>query len=292
MKLSKSSKTAVRPKANKMVEQQELDKQYGGNYAGGWLSYLPVSWVPYIQLARLSPPAGLFLIYFPHLFGIAHEATVRSVRFQDFLQACAVMLCGSFFVSNTIHIWNDLVDAPIDKQVARTRHRPIPRGAVTPFAAFVFTVTQAACAAMVLFAFLPARASYYAALNLAPTTYYPWAKRHTHFSQFVLGVWLAWGVVMGSASFTTGSPGEERAVAYFGISQSTTCLFVACILWTVIYDTIYAHQDIEDDTKIGMKSLAVLCRERTKPFLYFVLLGLLLLLMAVGGLFRNHDTQG
>ncbi|KAI0802229.1 UbiA prenyltransferase [Xylaria sp. FL0064] len=263
------------------IEQHQLVKQYGSNYAGGWLSNLPASWIPYIQLARLSPPAGLFLIYFPHLFGTIHEATVQGIPFGDFLKTCVLLFGGSFFVSNAIHIWNDIVDAPIDKQVARTRERPIPRGAVTPLAAFIFAITQAAGAAMFLVFFLPTSAFYYAAFNVTSMTYYPWAKRHTHFPQVVLGIWLAWGVIVGSAAFGTYNPGLEQGARYFGVSRPTLCLYGASVLWTVIYDTIYAQQDAQDDIRIGVKSLAVLCKDNTKPVLYYVLLGQISLLLAV-----------
>lgn len=145
------------------------------------------------------------------------------------------MFGGSFFVSNAIHIWNDLIDAPLDALVERTRNRSIPRGAVTPLAATVFTGTRALGAAVCL-AFLPSdpwqRSLLYALPGIVGWTYYPWAKRHTHFTQPVLEFCLAWGIVMGSLAM-----GAEP----FAVDSSTLCLFLASILWTMIYDTIYAH---------------------------------------------------
>lgn len=257
----------------------ELSKQYGGNYAGGWLARLPPSWIPYVQLARLSPPAGLFLIYFPHLFGILHAAVAQRSPPSQVLLACTVMLAGSFFYSNAIHIWNDLIDAPVDKKVQRTSMRPIPRGAVLPRAAFVFTVTQAMGAAFVLLCFMPAGSALYAAPNMIPVFYYPWAKRHTHLAQVVLGIWLGWGVLMGAVAMGRVPYTVGPRLADCSVDAPTISLFLACVLWTVIYDTIYAFQDVEDDEKIGLKSLAVLLGERTKPVLWLILGGMMILLV-------------
>ncbi|KAI1762726.1 UbiA prenyltransferase [Hypoxylon sp. FL1150] len=247
------------------TQTHTLSQQYGGIHTGAWL-------------ARLSPPAGVFLIYFPHLFGVIHGAIQQRSPASSVAETCAVMLGGSFFFSNAIHIWNDLVDAPIDRLVARTSQRPIARGAVSPPAAFIFAVTQAVGAAAVLICFLPARSAWYAAPNLVTTIYYPWSKRHTHFAQVVLGVWLAWGVIMGSAAMGATPYVVDFTSGEYEINKSTICLYISCVLWTVIYDTIYAHQDIKDDTKIGVKSLAVLLRDKTKFALYF-LVGVMALLL-------------
>ncbi|KAI1746061.1 hypothetical protein F4680DRAFT_9222 [Xylaria scruposa] len=131
-------------------EDTVLAQQYGGNHAGGWVDRLPASWVPYVQLARLSPPAALFLIYFPHFFGIILAALIQRSPASDVLKAGLIMFGGSFFFSNAAHGWNDLVDAPIDQSISRTSKRPIPRGAITPRAALVFTLTQGVGAALFL----------------------------------------------------------------------------------------------------------------------------------------------
>ncbi|TVY53255.1 4-hydroxybenzoate polyprenyltransferase, partial [Lachnellula suecica] len=127
-----------------------LSHQYGGDHATGWLAYLPPTWLPYVQLARLSPPAGLFLIYFPHSFGILHGALLTHTPPLALLRNSLLLLGGSFFVSNAIHIWNDLIDAPLDALVERTRKRPIPPGAVSKNAALVFTFTQTLVAGLFL----------------------------------------------------------------------------------------------------------------------------------------------
>ena len=199
-----------------------------------------------------------------------------------------LILGGSFFLSNAIHIWNDLIDAPLDALVERTRNRPIPRGAVLPFDAAVFTATQAVGAAL----FLPylststAQSAIYAIPGIISWTYYPWAKRHIDFPRVVLGFCMGWGVVMGSVAiaiepFTKGvlGSGPKPCVEY-----STMCLFFASAVWPMIYDTIYAHQELKEDLKIGIKSLAVLYRDRTKVLLWRLLTLMISLLFASGWL--------
>ena len=97
-------------------------------------------------------------------------------------------------------------------------------------------------------------------------TYYPCAKRHIDFPQVVLGFCIGWGVVMGSVAigiepFATGVLGSGPKL---GVEYSTMCLFFASAVWPMIYDTIYAHQDLKEDLKVGIKNLAVLYRDRTK----------------------------
>ena len=221
----------------------------------------------------------LCLICFPHLFGILLAATIQESPLIYTVQQGTVILCASFFVSNAIHIWNDLIDAPLDRLVERTRFRPIPRGAVSPFSALIFTLTQA-LGAMLFLPLMPCNflsASLYAFPGIIGWTYYPWAKRHTNFPQLVVGFCLGWGVVMGSLAV-----GIETFNTSVGLS--VLCLSLASMLWTAINDAIYAHQDREEDIKVGIKSMAVLYGERTKPILYQLLTLMFLLLLACGWL--------
>ncbi|GAP93182.1 putative family protein [Rosellinia necatrix] len=300
-----AEKPAAGPAASApSFEDPGLSKQYGGNHAGGWVGRLPASWVPYIQLARLSPPAALFLIYFPHFFGIILAALIRRSSPSEVARAALIMLGGSFFFSNAAHGWNDLVDAPIDRAVARTSRRPIPRGAVTPRAALVFTLSQGAGAALFLLLLMPSGSAVYAVPNIVGTVYYPWAKRHTNFPQLVLGWCLAWGIVMGSCAmglqpFTGGPFGGSGGNGVAGLFSSwqdvwvqpaIACVFFASIMWTVVYDTIYAHQDLKDDLKVGVKSIAVLFRDQTKVLLWLVL-GCMIALLSLAGLLEQMGWQ-
>lgn len=272
----------------------KLSAQYGGNSRSGWVGYLPSSWVPYIQLARLSPPAGLFLIYFPHLFGVLHGAVTRQAPANETAYAAGATFAGSFFVSNSIHIWNDVIDAPLDAKVERTKHRPIPRGAISPLAALWYTSSQT-IGALLLLPYVssehhPRELFIYSLPSIVGWTYYPWAKRHTNYPQAVLGFCLAWGIVIGSLSvgvepFAFGPFGHVgHSTHSLAVDYSVSCLFAACILWTMIYDTIYAHQDLKDDLKAGIKSIAVLYQDRTKPLLWGLLFSMTALLTVSGAL--------
>ncbi|KAK1827465.1 UbiA prenyltransferase family-domain-containing protein [Podospora conica] len=235
-----------------------LSKQYGGIHSGTWVSRLPASWTPFIQLCRLSPPIGLILIYLPHLFGLLHAAATLHLPPTHTLTTAALLLCGSFFFSNSSHTWNDLVDAPIDAQITRTKTRPIPRGAVTPRAALAFTAVQAVLAAACLVP-LPRDTALAVIPTVVATTYYPYAKRHTNLPQVVLGFCLAWGVVVAEAAAGVPQPWRD---------EGTLAMVVAVGAWVVIFDTIYAHQDLEDDLRVGVGSVAVLVRGWAKPALW------------------------
>ena len=267
--------------------QTHLAEQYGGNSTRGWVGELPVSWVPYIQLARLSPPVGVCLIYFPHLFGVLLGAVIQQAPISLLWRGVWVNLVGSFFVSNAIHIWNDLVDAPLDAMVERTKFRPLPRGAISPANAFIFTVTQTICAALVL-PLLNDRISLreivgYAMPSIACHFYYPFAKRHTNLPQVVLGFCLAYGVVMGCLTMDVKLFNfDSQSWKLESLNPAVSSLYVACILWTVIYDTIYAHQDLQDDLKAGIKSMAVLLRDNSKVLLTNALIAMTALQVACG----------
>ena len=278
----------------------KLSEQYGGNSNSGWVGCLPKSWLPYVQLARLSPPVGICLIYFPHLFGVLHAAILQKTSPLHLLTSSLSLLGGSIFVSNAIHIWNDLIDAPLDALVERTRNRPIPRGAVSPSGALVFTATQTVGALAFLYYLVPPLnggseiLSTVATLNYAlpgiiAWTYYPYAKRHTNFPQLVLGFSLSWGIVMGSLAVgkvpyysSLGVPPVTGPFWPDHLDRSSLALFSASTLWSVIYDTIYAHQDLEDDIKAGIKSLAVYFKGQTKPALSVLLFGMTSSLVASG----------
>jgi 4-hydroxybenzoate polyprenyltransferase len=252
-----------------------LSQQYGGIHPTGWVDGLPPSWIPYVQLSRLSPPAGLFLIYFPHVFGVAHAASTHGYVLYDMARVCLVLLGGSFFCNNASHAWNDLIDAPIDKKIHRTKNRPIPRGAISPKGALIFTVSQAFGAASFLM-LLPWATTKAAIPTVVVTIYYPYAKRHTHFAQLFLGFCLSWGTMVGSTAMGVAEPWRD---------VSAVCLFLASVSWVAIFDTIYAHQDLSEDLKVGVKSTAVKFKGKAKPFLWslFTCMAALLACSGIGG---------
>jgi 4-hydroxybenzoate polyprenyltransferase len=161
---------------------------------------------------------------------------------------------GAFAMRGAGCTWNDLVDRDIDTRVERTRSRPIPSGQVTVPQAVTFMVVQALIGLMVLLQFN--RFAVAAGIaSLAIVAVYPFMKRITYWPQIFLGLSFSWGALMGwAAAF-----GRLDAPAYL--------LYAGSISWVIAYDTIYAHQDREDDALVGLKSTAILFAENTRPML-------------------------
>ena len=168
--------------------------------------------------------------------------------------------------------WNDLTDRDIDARVARTRSRPLPSGQVTPRQAAVWMVAQALAAFLILLTF-PAEAVVLGIGSLALVAIYPFAKRFTWWPQVFLGLAFNWGALLGWAAHAR------------GLAAAAVLLYAAGIAWTLFYDTIYAHQDREDDALIGVKSTARLFGTRTKRWLAGFL-------AAVGGAGGGGDFRG
>ncbi|KAF2874400.1 prenyltransferase, UbiA family protein [Massariosphaeria phaeospora] len=256
-------------------EQSAPPQLFDGVNMAAWVRRLPSSWIPYVQLARLSPPVPILLIFFPHLFGVAYVAAVQHTPFADTFRVTAILFGASIFLSNAIHGWNDLIDAPIDAKIQRTKNRPIPRGAISPRAAFVFTASQALLAGCFLF-LLPAETAWYSIPAVVTNYYYPYSKRHIQLPQLVLGMALQWAVVLGTTAI-----GLRNAWT----NKSVLCLFFASLLWTVVYDTVYGYQDYEEDLKLGVGSTAVLFgKSKGKIFLWLLSNSIVALLWASGSI--------
>ena len=245
----------------------------------GILSYLPKSFVPYAELMRIEKPAGYFTFYFPHLYGTLYAA----LRLQappplaNIVRLNAIFVLSSIFLRGAACTWNDIIDAPYDRQVARCRHRAIARGAVTPAPAFLFTAVQTILW-LSLLANLPPLCSFYAFPLAALMAIYPFAKQFTDYPQIILGFSLAIGQQVGAAAvgidpFADRSPPAASAMA---------CLYGSNVLCAVIVDAVYSHQDLTDDKKLGLKSIAVAWQDHTKPLLGLLSFTQILLLAAVG----------
>ena len=107
---TKTASVRVVPTSNEAFCNDSLAHQYGGSHSSGWLSHISPSWLPYVQLICLSPPIGLISIYLPHLFGLLHAAIIQHTPLPVLIRSNTLILGGSFFLSNAIHIWNDLID--------------------------------------------------------------------------------------------------------------------------------------------------------------------------------------
>jgi 4-hydroxybenzoate polyprenyltransferase len=235
---------------------------------GNWVDSLAPAWArPYLRLARLDRPIGSWLLLLPCWWSVG-LAAVHARENVNFWQL-VLFLMGAFAMRGAGCTWNDIVDRDLDARVERTRSRPIPSGQVTVAAAAAFLVLQAMIGLTVLLQFN--RFTIYVGLaSLAVVAVYPFMKRITYWPQIVLGLAFSWGALMGwPATFARLDP-------------PALLLYAGAISWVIGYDTIYAHQDREDDALIGIKSTALLFRERTKPML-MLFYGLAVALIALAG---------
>lgn len=230
--------------------------------------YAPKGFRPYLRLSRADRPIGTWLLLIPCLWAIALAAAVDGVRTWDLwlVLSCAI---GAFLMRGAGCTWNDITDRDFDAAVARTRSRPLPSGQVTVRQAVIWMVLQALAASLILFTYnLLAIALGIASLALV--IIYPFAKRFTWWPQVFLGLAFNWGALLAWAAHA----GEIGAPAL--------ALYGAGIAWTLFYDTIYAHQDKEDDALIGVKSTARLFAENSGKWLrLFLVLSVILFALAV-----------
>jgi 4-hydroxybenzoate polyprenyltransferase len=212
--------------------------------------YAPASLLPYIRLARLDRPIGTWLLLFPGWWSIALAAG----SWPDW-RLIALFGIGAIVMRGAGCTFNDIVDRDFDASVERTRVRPIPSGAVSVRRAAAFMALQLAVGAAILFS-LDGLAIGLGLLVLLLVVTYPFMKRITYWPQFFLGLNFNWGALMGWAAVR----GE--------LGWAPLLLYVGGIAWTLGYDTIYAHQDKEDDVLIGVKSSALALGGRTRPALF------------------------
>jgi 4-hydroxybenzoate polyprenyltransferase len=247
---------------------------------GNWVDRLaPPATRPYLRLSRADRPIGTWLLLLPCWWGVALAAAADpgGWRLADLwiILGCGI---GAFLMRGAGCTWNDLTDREFDAAVARTRSRPLPSGQVTPRQAVVWMVAQALLAAGVLFSFHPTAIALGVG-SLLLVAVYPFAKRFTWWPQVFLGLAFNWGALLAWA-------------AHSGrLDWPAVVLWLAGIAWTLFYDTIYAHQDKDDDALIGVKSTARLFGANTRAWLRgFMAAALLLLTLAVTGALLGADA--
>ena len=228
----------------------------------GLLSILPSSWVPYAELIRLDKPTGTYYLFFPCLFStlLAAPLAVPMASPLSVTGTSLLFFSGALVMRGAGCTINDLWDRNLDPHVTRTRLRPIARGAVTPFKALTFTGVQLLTGLGILLQF-PYQCLFYGIPSLLLVATYPLAKRVTHYPQFVLGLSFSWGIIMGFPALGVDLLQNSTALTAAG------CLYASNVAWTVLYDMIYAHMDIRDDAKAGIKSIALRHDALTKQIL-------------------------
>jgi 4-hydroxybenzoate polyprenyltransferase len=235
--------------------------------ATGWVARLPRPWLPYLLLARVDRPIGVWLLFLPGLWGILLSGTplLQEVRL------IVLFAIGALVMRAAGCVVNDLWDRDIDRMVARTAARPLASGALRPGQALVFlAVLLLAGLAILLQLNAPARLLGVASLVLVGL--YPLAKRVTWWPQLMMGFTFGFGAPLGYAA------GAGR------LDATWAALYGAAILWDLGFDTIYAHQDREDDALVGVRSTARLFGLRTPLFLAACYGGAVLLLALAGWL--------
>lgn len=218
--------------------------------ATGWVSRLPRAWLPYLLLARVDRPIGIWLLFLPGLWGIL----LAQVSWPETLRLIVLFGVGSLVMRAAGCVVNDLWDRDIDRQVARTAGRPLASGVIQPVQALVFLAVLLGCGLLVLLS-LNRLAQGLGCASLLLVALYPLAKRVTWWPQLVMGFTFGFGAPMGYAA------------AAGRIDLPWALLYGAAICWDLGFDTIYAHQDREDDALVGVRSTARLFGERTRPFL-------------------------
>jgi 4-hydroxybenzoate polyprenyltransferase len=228
----------------------------------GFLSYLPASVVPYAELIRIDKPVGTYYLLFPCIFSTLLAAPLASpiTPPSTVLATSALFATGALVMRGAGCTINDLWDRKLDPKVARTRLRPIARGAISPGAAVIYTGCQLFTGLAVLLQF-PFECFFYATPSLLLVSTYPLAKRVTNYPQAVLGLTFSWGAIMGFPALGVDLLSNHNALT------AAACLYGSNIAWTILYDMIYAHQDIKDDAKAGIKSIALRHEKNTKAVL-------------------------
>jgi 4-hydroxybenzoate polyprenyltransferase len=219
-----------------------------------WVDTIAPLWArPYLRLARADRPIGSWLLFWPCAFSAALAAIAAGAPTPD-IAHLLLFAVGAIAMRGAGCTYNDLVDRDIDAQVARTRSRPLPSGQVTPRAALAYLLLQLAVGLLVLGQFNLFTVLLGAA-SVLPVAAYPFMKRITWWPQAMLGICFGWGSLMGWAA------------AFGRLDLAPLLLFAGSICWIIGYDTIYAHQDKEDDALVGVRSTARLFGPRTKPLL-------------------------
>ncbi|SPF79733.1 4-hydroxybenzoate octaprenyltransferase [Pseudoprimorskyibacter insulae] len=244
---------------------------------GNWVDKYAPRWTrPYLRLSRADRPIGTWLLLLPCWWGLFLAMVMdgqASLYDAWIFVGCGI---GAVLMRGAGCTWNDITDRDFDGSVARTASRPIPSGQVTVKQALIWLVLQALVSFAILLTFKP-MAIVLGIVALVPVAIYPFAKRFTWWPQVFLGIAFNWGALLAWTAHT-GS-----------LQWPAVVLYVAGMSWTLFYDTIYAHQDKEDDALIGVKSTARLFGDATPKWLRWflvitvTLMGVAIILAAPSG---------
>lgn len=253
---STSSNNASIQAKNLTPEQLESARLARQVALGKYVSRLPEKWIPYAELMRLEKPVGSLLLLLPSFWGITMASFAVHASLGTFLYATTLFSIGALVMRGAGCTINDLLDRNLDDKVIRTIERPIASGRVSVKQAFLFLTGQMFVGLGVLLS-LPFECFYLGALSLPFISVYPLFKRFTYYPQIMISICFSWGCLLGFPAV--------HAPLMWSIAGP---LFLSNFLWSMIYDSIYAHQDKEFDKTAGIKSTALKWKDNTKPILY------------------------
>jgi 4-hydroxybenzoate polyprenyltransferase len=245
------------------------------------VDHLAPEWTrPYLRLSRADRPIGTWLLLLPCWWGLFLSALSQGRFGWDGAWIFVGCALGAWLMRGAGCTWNDITDRKFDAQVERTRSRPIPSGQVSAKQAAVWMVLQSLVALLILLSF-NVNAILLGFASLVPVAIYPFAKRFTYWPQVFLGIAFNWGALLAWTAHS-GSLGWPAVL-----------LYLSGLSWTLFYDTIYAHQDKEDDVMIGVKSTALLFGAETPKWMKrFLVVTLLLMLGAILLVAENLSPLG
>ena len=229
--------------------------------------YLPKFFLPYAHLARWDRPIGTWLVLLPALWGLflANRQNSNNIFNIELLQIVIIFTLGAFLIRGAGCTVNDIWDRDIDTKVERTKKRPLASGSMSIKSAILFAALQFILGFLLLLQ-LNKLTILLGVLSVIPICIYPLMKRITWWPQLVLGIVFNWGVLMGWSAVRE------------SIELPAILLYLSAVFWTLGYDTIYAHQDKEDDDRLGIKSTALLFGKNSYIWVavfYFLMISLL-----------------
>ena len=228
----------------------------------------------FIELVRLKKPIGFMLLFWPCAWGLTTAYNFNE-NLEKYFWFLSLFLIGAILMRSAGCIINDIVDSDFDKKVERTKNWPVASGKISKIKAFIYAMVLCGFAFLVLIQFN--NFTILMALLSMPLAFtYPLMKRFTYWPQLFLGIIFNWGVIICSVEF------------YGTITKEYLILYLACVLWTIGYDTIYAYQDLTDDKKNNIKSTAVLFEDKGK---YLVITSYALMLIMIGYLTLNQTFE-
>jgi 4-hydroxybenzoate polyprenyltransferase len=234
-----------------MATADRTERRHTDIRADDWIARRAPAWArPYLRIARVDRPIGWWLLLWPCWWSVA----LASERWPSPL-LLALFLAGAVLMRAAGCCWNDIADRDFDGRVERTATRPIPAGEMTVLQAGLFMAALALVGLAILLSF-NGFAVWVGIASLGPVAVYPFMKRITWWPQFFLGIAFNWGALLGWAA-VRGS-----------LDWPALLLYLGGIAWTLGYDTVYAHQDKEDDALVGLKSSARRLGPATQPVLF------------------------